>query len=403
MNRVGILFNKFGPYHVARIAGAARYLDVVAIEESPNNSEYEWEKQTIPDGISYTSLDLISGQSHARADLPQRFQQLLQPLHCDVIALPGWSSMVSIELARWCIGKGIPTICMSETNGWDFVRHPLIEHVKRGILAHFASALVTSNSQADYIRLLGMNDQRIFRGYNVVDNDYFASAAHKARLSGEMPVVNGRPLPESWRGQYFLASNRFIDKKNLPSLLRAYARFRSGRSENPADWSLIMLGDGELRDQLRAQTTALGLDNHVHYPGFRQYNELPIFYAAAGAFVHVSKVEQWGLVVNEAMASGVPAIVSKRCGCSEVLLDDGVNGLVIDPNDDNSIYQALVTMAMPGVQARLAAKASTRIAEWGPARFGTGMKEAVAAAVSFGAAKPSLRERLLLRAALLRG
>src|SRR5258706_11264440 len=81
--------------------------------------------------------------------------------------------------------------------------------------------------------------------------------------------------------------------------------------------------------------------------GFKQYGDLPAFYGLAGGFVHVSRVEQWGLVVNEARAAGLPVIVSHSCGCAEDLVEQGVNGWAVDPFDGDAIAARLTDLAAP--------------------------------------------------------
>ena len=95
----------------------------------------------------------------------------------------------------------------------------------------------------------------------------------------------------------------------------------------------MILGDGHLRPQLTRRVEQLGIAEDVLLPGFKQYDELPAWYGLAGAFVLASTTEQWGLVVNEAMASGLPVLVSERCGCAPDLVEDGVNGFTFDPYD----------------------------------------------------------------------
>ena len=134
-------------------------------------------------------------------------------------------------------------------------------------------------------------------------------------------------MPEN----YFLASARFIEKKNLSTLIEAYAEYRrrsSAFAKATADKEIAgkrrgtscFLGDGPLRETLNSQLSTLNLHEHVHLPGFKPYDELPVYYALANAFVHASTTEQWGLVVNEAIASGLPVIVSDRCGCAPELV-----------------------------------------------------------------------------------
>src|SRR5205823_7578307 len=113
-------------------------------------------------------------------------------------------------------------------------------------------------------------------------------------------------------------------------------------SGNPP-WDVVLLGDGPLREALNSQLSTLNLHPHVQLPGFKQYNELPVYYALAKAFVHASTTEQWGLVVNEAIASGLPVIVSERCGCAPELVRD--NGFTFDPTDEHVLASQLLNMA----------------------------------------------------------
>ena len=131
--------------------------------------------------------------------------------------------------------------------------------------------------------------------------------------------------------RFFLASNRFLPKKNLPGLLRAFAQYRTAAGADP--WDLVLLGDGPLRPDVERLIADIGLAGAVHLPGFKQYPELPAYYGLAGAFVHASTSEQWGLVVNEAMAAGLPVLVSDRCGCAPDLVAEGINGFTFPPED----------------------------------------------------------------------
>src|SRR5436305_609696 len=82
------------------------------------------------------------------------------------------------------------------------------------------------------------------------------------------------------------APARFIEEKNLSTLIEAYAKYRR-RSEIAAKvpWDLVLLGDGPLRETLSSQVSTLNLNEHVHLPGFEPYDELPVYYALASAFV----------------------------------------------------------------------------------------------------------------------
>jgi glycosyltransferase involved in cell wall biosynthesis len=187
-------------------------------------------------------------------------------------------------------------------------------------------------------------------------------------------------LPE----KYFLASARFIEKKNLLRIVQAYARYRemAQKSEignqNPEIWKLVLLGDGPLRETFNTQLSTLNLQGHVLLPGFKQYEELPAYYGLAGAFVHASTTEQWGLVVNEAMASSLPVLVSNRCGCAVDLVQEGVNGFTFDPGDPEQLANLMLRISDFRFPISDFGAASRRIiSDWGPERFATGLKKTV--------------------------
>jgi glycosyltransferase involved in cell wall biosynthesis len=125
---------------------------------------------------------------------------------------------------------------------------------------------------------------------------------------------------------------------------------------------------------------------------------LPAYYALAGAFVLASTSETWGLVVNEAMACGLPVLVSKRCGCAQDLVADGRNGFTFDPLDVQALTRLMLRMASPGLDLAAMSRASREIiARWTPSLWANNLRLASAAASSAPRPKFSAADRLLLR------
>jgi glycosyltransferase involved in cell wall biosynthesis len=128
---------------------------------------------------------------------------------------------------------------------------------------------------------------------------------------------------------------------------------------------------------LKALARSLGVEPHVHWPGFVQYPDLPAYYGLAEAFILASTIEPWGLVVNEAMASGLPVLVSQRCGCAPDLVREGQTGFTFDPEYPDSIAAALqLVSADPAAREAMGRLARAHIAGWSPERFGAGLLEA---------------------------
>jgi glycosyltransferase involved in cell wall biosynthesis len=281
---------------------------------------------------------------------------------------------------------------MSDSNAFDVRRGWFREAAKKRIVNMFSAALTGGSLSAAYAHSLGMPAERIFVGYDVVDNVHFARGAAAVRTA--------RALPTEFvhlDRHFFLASGRFVAEKNLDGLVRAYAQYRA--SVGDGAWRLVILGDGELRPAVEGNIDRLGLGGTVLLPGFRQYDELPTWYRSASCLVQASISDTWGLVVNEAMAAGLPVLVSNRCGCAADLVRDGINGFTFDPHDIDALASLMHRMAHGGVdRAAMAHSSGAIISDWGPARFATGLAEAVEVAVRAPRPPPSLGDRLLLQA-----
>ena len=99
------------------------------------------------------------------------------------------------------------------------------------------------------------------------------------------------------------------------------------------------------RAEVEEAISRLSVEGSVHLVGAQSYGDVPAYYALAGAFVHASTTEQWGLVVNEAMASGLPVLVSNRCGCAPDLVQEGVNGFTFDPCNVEELAQLMLKIS----------------------------------------------------------
>ncbi len=409
---VAVVFHHIGPYHHARLNAVADRLSVIGIEWSAKAYD-AWGAGDTP--ARYEKISLFSEATDrypGKTELREAFCWALEQAKPDVVAVNGWNNFGSLAAANCCVARGIPMVVMSESARADEPRAWWKEIIKRRIVDLYSAALVGGQRHIDYLVELGMPRERIFSGYDIVDNDYFARRAFEIRNS-ELETRKKYGLPEN----YFLASARFIEKKNLPTLIRAYAEYRQlckasvsdaesnsdGRvgalrrpdaaarrpyqsradlSNRTRPWDLVLLGDGPLRETLNTQLSTLNLNEHVHLPGFKPYNELPVYYALAKAFVHASTTEQWGLVVNEAVASGLPVIVSDRCGCVPELVNG--NGFTFDPFDEQELVERLSQMAsLSDDERKSLSDASYRIsANFAPERFGEGLEQAARLAPS---------------------
>nr|WP_237438238.1 glycosyltransferase family 4 protein [Alteraurantiacibacter buctensis] len=393
--KIAVYFRMFSPYILARLNAAAGVAQVVGIEGSRRSSTYAWEPRLGEEAFERVTLF----EDRAVEQVPNRevmaaVAAALDRAQPDVVVPGGWSHVEALAMIRWARANRRRVVMMSESTAHDYARSPFREAIKRRLVQLADAALVGGAPQRRYISQLGLPESRVFLGYNAVDNAWFERGAAEARANPALRAQLGLPPA------YFLASGRFIPKKNFDRLVRAYASYRA--SAGAGAWDLVLLGDGELRAELEALVAQLGLGAQVHFPGFRQYDELPQVLAFAGAFVHVSLSEQWGLVVNEAMAAGLPVIVSRQCGCAEDLVEHGVNGWTVDAWSEVEIAARLDDVTRAD-RAAMAAAGQQIVARYGPARFAQGMAAALAAAGAVDPRGLSLADRSLIAALALRG
>jgi len=132
---------------------------------------------------------------------------------------------------------------------------------------------------------------------------------------------------------------KFINKKRPDDLLKAVINIY--KNNKIFDIHAIFVGEGPMRGELEKLSEPYS--KNIHFTGFKNQSQLPIIYSASNVLVLPSDArETWGLVVNEAMACGLPAIVSDASGCAVDLIDEGQTGFSYPVNDITALSKKLV-------------------------------------------------------------
>ncbi len=374
-----ICFTNFGPYHLARLRALARALairgdELLAIEVADQEQRYPWSRSERSEPFTWITLfegralEQIAGEECRRA-----MTSVLQREQPNALGIVGYSRPESMAALGWARKQGRPTILMSESQELDYPRTWWKEAIKRNRVRRFSAGLVGGPTHRDYLIKLGMAPDRIALGYNAVDNQAFARLAEAAVRDPS----SRDGLPSS---PYFLAVNRFVAEKNLPLLIRAFARYRADAAAGQG-WDLVLAGGGPGASEVERAIAESGLAHAIHRPGFLQAEQLAPWLAHASAFVHPSVLEPWGLVVNEAAACGLPLIVSDRAGCVETLVPraTATTGCRFDPFDEFELTANLAWMASLPADERqaLGHRAAAIVGEWGPERFARGTLESL--------------------------
>ena len=374
--RLAVLFHRFGPYHWARLQATGRRCDLYGIETSSESKTYAWDR--VEGEPSFEHRTVYPGGDIRDLPLRQisaRIENVLENICPDVLAIHGWAFPDALTATAWCVRTDTSSVIMSASTEQDFSRSWWKEALKRRVVQLHQAGLVGGTRHVEYLSKLGMPESVIKTGYDVVDNQHFARGAAAARE--QSPSLRKQlHLPD----RYFLVVCRFVEKKNLYRLFNAYARYRD-QSKQP--WDLVLLGDGPLKNDLLTYRDNLHLSEYIHFPGFKQYGELPAYYGLASAFVLASTTEQWGLVVNEAMAAGLPVLVSERCGCIPELIQEGKNGFTFDPCNTIECAEYMEHLASRKCDRKAMRDRSREIiSNWTPETFADGLLAAAQAALS---------------------
>jgi len=393
-----LLVERLGPYHVARLrALGEQHGNVAVVEVCAVDGVYAWDRVPVSADVERCTLFQDAAAARGVRALRQRLECELDRLAPGVLFYPGWSDPAALCMLRYSRQRGIPGVMMSDSTAFDRQRGRLREYVKARLVALADAMFVAGSRHVEYAEQLGMPGARIATGYDVVDNEHFAKGAAAARnRAAELRREHG--LPE----RYFVACGRFVEKKNWLRLLSAYADYRAQVGEQPLD--LVAVGDGPLAPRVRALAEERGITEHVKFVGFWQYQSLPIVYGLAAALIHPSTVDQWGLVVNEALAAGLPVLVSNRAGCAPDLVREGENGWTFDPDDVPLLttLMARVGRLSDSERERLGARGQKLIADWSLDRFVDGALSAARLAQCEAGKNALTRNPSLVDTALLR-
>jgi len=288
-------------------------LDVIAYADEQASSDTAFDGGLLA-GI--TNRLLAPGE---RDDGPL-VERLVMERRPDVVLVCGWGFPAYRRLATVPALARVPFIMSMDTPWLGTLRQILTVPLKRRYVRRMAAVLVAGERAAEHARRIGVAERRIHKGVYAYDERLFHGGLLEERLA----------LPGGWPRR-FLYVGRYVASKGVDVLLAGYDAYR--RSV-PDPWSLTCCGRGALGAQMAA---APGVTDR----GFVQPGDQPAVLREHGAFILPSRYEPWGVVLAEALASGLPAICTTACGAGVELLHPHSNGLLVPPDDPEALAAAL--------------------------------------------------------------
>jgi 1,2-diacylglycerol 3-alpha-glucosyltransferase len=376
--KILLFWDFYGPYHFARLAALRQLLGseaVVALQLTDTSGIYDWARAKA-DSLA----TLFPGEKLERISswrLFFNFVYFLRKNRIDTVFVPSyWPAYTMIAAVASKIW-GANVVLMADSHFLSGNNKGFRLFLKRCLVAFYDEALVAGSPQKFFFsHCLWMRGKGIRDGYDCIDNNYFSCQAANARLEPESLRIR-YSLP----ARYILSLGRFVEKKNLKTIVLAYSLFI--KSCGDSGLHLLFVGSGVEREALMSLATVLDIPVYtdteslasnapyaICFHQFAQIETTPIYYALAEYFVLASHVEEWGLVVNEAMASGCPVIVSRNAGCRWDLVEHERTGYVFDSNNPRELAKYMEVLARDSLLRNdLARAGSQRISLWGCERF----------------------------------
>lgn len=228
----------------------------------------------------------------------------------DAVLVGGWNQPAFWAAVAWCAVRRIPAIVWVESTGGD-ARSGRLESVKRRLLRAAAAFVVPGEASREYLASLGVDARRISIAPNAVDADIFGTATRRRENGPCRAVVVARLSPE----------------KGVDVLLRA---------ADGLPVEVVVAGSGPEESRLRRLA-----GSNVTFLGHVKRDALPQVYADADIAVVPSRSEPWGMALNEAALAGLPLVSSTVVGGARELVEDGVNGFCVPPDDPVALREAL--------------------------------------------------------------
>ena len=272
----------------------------------------------------------------------------------DVAIITGWQELILWQAIFFCMWKNIPQIIRCESNAMR-KRAWFIRYAHRLLLHRFRAFLAIGRANQAFYLQYGVPERSIFPCYYCVDNQRF--------LSQFQEIIKRR---DQIRSEFYIPPERFCflfvgkltPKKRLMDLLGALKL----AIKKDVAVHLLVVGTGRLMKPARTFVEKYQLP--VTFAGFLNQNEIVRAYVAGDCLVLPSDFgETWGLVVNEAMVCGLPAIVSNRVGCGPDLIEEGVTGFVFPFSDINTLAEKMLITAFSKRYREMGVNARKRIME----------------------------------------
>ncbi|MCD2178051.1 glycosyltransferase [Rhizobium sp. C1] len=327
MNAIAFIWDNYGPMHDDRIRAVEKIyvgkVRIIGVELFGKSDTYAWDNDH---NTEFEKITLFQGYEvrHSPLKVAAAIVRCCLALKAKDIFLCNYNEkyILLAAIVLRLMGKQVYTMADSKYD--DYARFLWREVGKSLFCIPYVGGLSNEARSSDYMRFLGVNPRRIAAPYNTLSLERMRS------LSGTVPAPDGAAFAE----RHFTIVARFVPKKNLAMALDAYAIYCRDALQPRR---LHLCGSGELEPPLRRKAQELGISDKVVFHGFLQRDGIARTLGTSIALILPSIEEQFGNVVIEAQALGLPVLLSENCGARDRHVRSGVNGFVFEPDNPQGL------------------------------------------------------------------
>lgn len=289
-------------------------------------------------------------------DYKQKAFYMLDKLNPDVLVTGFISFPYGAIGLKWAKSRKKGLVEYDDQRIDTFNRSKISNWVKTCIIRNVDAFLCPAPAWDETLLAWGFKKSEIFYGLDTSDNAFW---------SEKVENTDFRDLPQT----YFMTVGRQGTMKNLPRFLHAYKKYISRGGTIP----LVMVGNGSEHDKL---VEIANNDPHITLLDFQPREKIRQLFVRMKALVLPStKVETWGMVVNECMASGHIVAISKECGSATTLVKDGINGFHFSPESEKEMVEALfkIQRLSDDEFSKMSQESLNIIKDWGLEKFVDGV------------------------------
>lgn len=320
--KVLILTTIMAPYRINLFNELGKYCELtVCFEQKNENSRNSnWFSNIIHNFQPIMLKHWDKGINRIKYDIFNQFKKTKY----DLAIAYEYSTLTSILFIIMCKINKIPYLINSDGN---FINSHLIKDiVKRFLISGAAGCLASGKYAKEYFLFYGAREEDIyFHNFTSLYADDILSEP----IDPEKKIRLRNRLQLSRYSKIVITVGRFIRSKRIDVLISAWEHL-------PSDWLLVIVGEGELEHDYKRQVEDASLAN-VIFTGHLKAEKLKEYYLASDLFVLPTELDVWGLVVNEALSSGLPVITTDKCIAGLELITDGHNGYISSVGDVESL------------------------------------------------------------------